>query len=115
MMFEFETRNDKLISSEKFVQRLFKGVSAIIVLTLFSLTIGILGYHLLEHMSWIDSLLNASMIMGGMGPVDALHTDAGKIFASLYAIFSGLVLIAATGILLAPVFHRILHTFHAGR
>ena len=113
MIYNFETKHEKLLPPEKFILRLLKGVRAIALLVFISLTIGILGYHLTENMGWIDSLLNASMILGGMGPVDALHTNAGKIFASLYAIFSGLFLIATTGILLAPVFHRILHSFHA--
>ncbi|MDB5490234.1 MAG: hypothetical protein JWO78_83 [Micavibrio sp.] len=112
-MFKFETRKEELLSREKFLRRMGKGVGAIAGLICLSLGIGILGYHFTEHMGWIDSLLNASMIAGGMGPVDPLHTTAGKVFASLYAIFSGLFLIATTGILLAPVFHRILHSFHA--
>jgi len=115
MIYQFETRHEKLISTEKFILRMVKGLRAIAILITLSLGIGILGYHLTENMGWIDSLLNAAMILGGMGPVDALHTNAGKIFASIYAIFSGMFLIATTGILLAPVFHRILHSFHAER
>jgi hypothetical protein len=64
-------------------------------------------------MDWLDALLNASMILGGMGPVDTLHTDGGKWFASFYALYSGLFFIICGGLLLAPVFHRILHHFHA--
>jgi hypothetical protein len=78
----------------------------------FSLAIGMLGYHFLENLSWIDSLLNASMILGGMGPVAPLQTDGGKIFASFYAIYSGVILLASVGILIAPIFHRFLHHFH---
>jgi hypothetical protein len=78
-----------------------------------SLLIGVTGYHFFESMDWLDAFLNASMILGGMGPVDALHTVGGKLFAGIYAIYSGLFLIGATGMLLAPVFHRILHKFHA--
>lgn len=77
-----------------------------------SLLIGILGYHYLEGLSWIDSLVNASMLLGGMGPVNPLHTTAGKIFASFYALFSGMVLLVAVSILIAPIFHRFLHHFH---
>jgi hypothetical protein len=77
-----------------------------------SLLIGILGYHYLEGLSWIDSLVNASMLLGGMGPVNQLHTTAGKIFASFYALFSGMVLLVAVSILIAPIFHRFLHHFH---
>jgi hypothetical protein len=79
---------------------------------MFSLGIGMAGYHFLESLSWLDSLLNASMILGGMGPVNPLQTAAGKIFASFYALYSGVVLLAAVGILVAPIFHRFLHRFH---
>src|SRR5258708_30559967 len=77
-----------------------------------TLFIGVLGYHLLAQLSWIDSLLNASMILGGMGPVDPLPNDAAKIFASVYALFSGLVFIGVLGVLLAPFVHRVMHRFH---
>jgi hypothetical protein len=77
-----------------------------------SLGLGILGYHFIAGLNWVDSLLNASMILTGMGPVNPLSTDAAKLFASAYALFSGVVFITATGILLSPVFHRVLHRFH---
>jgi len=73
---------------------------------------GILGYHFIARLDWVDSLLNASMILSGMGPVNPLITDTAKIFASVYALISGLVFIGATGILLTPIFHRALHHFH---
>jgi cytochrome c biogenesis protein CcdA len=73
---------------------------------------GILGYHVIAGLDWVDSLLNASMILSGMGPVNPLTTDAAKVFASAYALLSGLVFIGATGILLTPIFHRVLHHFH---
>lgn len=78
----------------------------------FSLGLGILGYHFIAGFDLVDSILNSAMILGGMGPVGALNTTAAKLFASAYALFSGLVLITATGILLTPVFHRVLHKFH---
>ena len=77
-----------------------------------SLAVGVCGYHYLEGLPWVDSLLNASMILGGMGPVDTLKTDAAKIFASFYALFSGLVFIGLLGVLLAPFIHRLMHRFH---
>ena len=77
-----------------------------------SLLLGILGYHFIAGFGWIDSLLDASMILSGMGPVKDLNSDAAKVFASCYALFSGVVFISATGILLAPMFHRVLHRFH---
>ena len=77
-----------------------------------SLAVGMCGYHFLEKLPWIDALLNASMILGGMGPVDPVKSAAGKIFASLYALYSGLAIISVAGLLLAPVVHRLLHKFH---
>jgi hypothetical protein len=77
-----------------------------------SLALGMVGYRLFEGMSWLDAYLNAAMLLGGMGPVGELHHPAGKIFAGLYAMFSGLVLLVSVGVLLAPLFHRFLHRFH---
>ncbi len=77
-----------------------------------SLALGLAGYHWIAGQAWIDALLNASMILGGMGPVSSLNSDAAKVFASLYALYSGLVLIAVMGILIAPIAHRMLHRFH---
>ena len=87
-------------------------IGMIVVLILIALFIGIAGYHWVSGLSWIDSLLNASMILGGMGPVNPLSGNGAKIFASLYALFSGLVFIAVMGIFFAPIMHRILHKFH---
>ena len=77
-----------------------------------SLLIGVLGYHVFEGLSWLDALVNASMILGGMGPVDPLQTTAGKLFASFYALYSGMVFLIIVGVVFAPVFHRFLHHFH---
>jgi hypothetical protein len=77
-----------------------------------SLGIGILGYHFIAGLRWVDALLDAAMILSGMGPVSPLVSDGAKVFAAGYALFSGLVLISATGIVLSPVFHRVLHRFH---
>jgi hypothetical protein len=73
---------------------------------------GVLGYHFLEGLGWLDALLNASMILGGMGPVNELHRDAGKWFASFYALFSGVAFVAGMGVLFAPIVHRFLHKLH---
>lgn len=78
-----------------------------------SLLVGIIGYHFLGHLGWVDSLLEASMILGGMGPVAVMQNDAVKIFASFYALFSGFILLAAASIVVAPMLHRIMHHFHA--
>ena len=108
----YEHHKQPLASRKKFMQRLIKnGMIALIILAV-SLSMGMFGYHFLEGLSWIDSLLNASMILGGMGPVNPLKTDAGKIFASFYAIYSGVVLLASVGVLVTPIFHRFLHHFH---
>ena len=77
-----------------------------------SLGIGVIGYHTLGGLGWVDSLLNASMILGGMGPVNALTSNSAKIFASLYALFAGMIFLVAAGVLIAPVAHRLLHRFH---
>ncbi|HEV8374879.1 MAG TPA: hypothetical protein VGR38_01450 [Candidatus Polarisedimenticolia bacterium] len=79
-----------------------------------SLSVGVLGYHYLAALSWTDAFLNASMILGGMGPVDPLPTRAAKIFASFYALFSGVFLLATAAVLISPVVHRFLHRYHLG-
>jgi hypothetical protein len=108
----YEHHSEPLASPDVFVQRLARNALIGLALLVFSLGIGMIGYHYLESLSWIDSLLNASMILGGMGPVSPLQTVAGKIFASFYAIYSGVILLASVGILIAPIFHRFLHRFH---
>jgi len=82
------------------------------ILIVAALIVGIIGYHRIAGFDWVDSLLEASMILGGMGPVNPLATTEAKMFASVYALFSGLVFIAVMGIVLAPVTHRMLHKFH---
>ncbi len=78
----------------------------------FSLGMGMCGYHFYEGLSWVDAFVNAAMILSGMGPLDQLHTFAGKVFAGFYALYSGLVFIIILGIILAPVLHRLYHQFH---
>jgi hypothetical protein len=95
-----------------FVRRLALSIAFSSILVAVTLAIGIGGYHWIGGLGWVDALLNASMILGGMGPVDTLTTDASKIFASVYALFCGLVLVGATGLVLAPILHRMLHEFH---
>jgi hypothetical protein len=86
--------------------------SAASALVLSTLGIGMAGYHFLEGLSWIDAYVNAAMILGGMGPVDQLHTTAGKLFAGTYALYAGLVFLLGIGVVLAPVLHRAMHRFH---
>ncbi len=108
----FERRTDPLLPRSKFVRRVARHGFLAFALISVSLAVGIAGYHFLEGLGWIDSTVNAAMILGGMGPVNELHTVAGKLFASAYALFSGIVFLAAVGVLFAPVFHRFLHKFH---
>ena len=108
----YEHHKQPLASQKVFAQRLARNGLAAFLLLLFSLGIGILGYHFLGELSWIDSLLNASMILGGMGPIDEMKTDRAKIFASFYAIYSGVILLASVGVLATPIFHRFLHNLH---
>lgn len=108
----FEHHKQPLASPSEFAHRMLRFSLFAAGIILFSLGIGILGYRYLESLSWIDSLLNASMILGGMGPVNTLQTNAGKFFASFYALYSGVVLLASVGVLATPIFHRFLHHIH---
>lgn len=108
----FEHHHESLIPRTEFYWRLVKYACLSVGTIVVSLLIGILGYHYFEGLSWIDSLVNASMILGGMGPVNPINTTAGKLFASFYALFSGMILLVAVTILIAPIFHRFLHHFH---
>ena len=108
----FERRRQPLLSRRRFADRMLKTIGLWCILAVVGLAIGMAGYASLEGMSLADSYVNAAMILSGMGPMGELKTTAGKIFAGSYAIFSGLLLIIATGFVLAPIFHRVLHHFH---
>lgn len=108
----FEHHRQPLLPGRAFARRLARHVAAGFLVIFGSLAIGVVGYHALEGMDWLDSLLNAAMILGGMGPMDPLHSPAAKWFASFYALYSGLVLLGVAGVMLAPVAHRILHRLH---
>lgn len=95
-----------------FAERMARAIGLWLALTVFGLAIGIAGYYGLEGMSLTDAFMNAAMILSGMGPATELKTEAGKLFAGFYAIFSGLIIVIATGFVLAPIFHRVLHKFH---
>ncbi len=101
-----------LASRSVFFGRLFRSLTMSLLLIFVSLSIGVGGYHWIAGLSWVDSFLNASMILGGMGPVDVLTSAASKIFAGCYALFSGLVLVGATGLILGPILHRVMHRLH---
>lgn len=108
----FENKSDELAPLSEFVRRLlvFGAIAAAVMAAALSMGIG--GYHYWGRLSWIDALVNASMILGGMGPVDKVETVEGKLFASFYALFSGLVFVASFSIMVTPVAHRVLHKFH---
>lgn len=108
----FEKRHENLISRAAFASRMFRSAALALGLVAVSLGGGATGYHCLEGQPWVDAVVNASMLLGGMGPVDPLHSTAGKLFASLYALYSGLVFLIVAGVVFAPVFHRFLHRFH---
>lgn len=111
-MFHYEKRGERLIPPGAFLRRLGHSLFVGLILIGISLFIGILGYHGFEGLSWTDSFLNASMILGGMGPVDPVKSQGGKIFAGCYALYSGLAFLVLAGLLFAPVAHRVLHRFH---
>ncbi|HKE57398.1 MAG TPA: hypothetical protein VKB46_11870 [Pyrinomonadaceae bacterium] len=111
-MFNFEHRRQPLAPFRVFVWRVIKSIMFGCGLIAVALSIGISGYHWIAGFNWVDSLLEASMILGGMGPVNPLAGDGAKIFASGYALFSGLVFIGVMGIVLSPAIHRMIHKFH---
>jgi len=96
------------------MRRLFYSFLWGIGIIIFSLVVGMAGYHWFEELAWIDSFTNAAMILSGMGPLAQPHTDGGKIFAGIYALYSGLAVILIAGVIFAPVVHRFLHKFHVG-
>jgi hypothetical protein len=112
-LFRYESRHQPVLPRREFARRLARNFAVASLLIGVSLAGGMAGYHLIEGMAWIDAFANAAMILSGMGPLSPLQTWGGKLFAGLYALYSGLVLVAATGIILAPILHRLLHRFHA--
>lgn len=108
----FERKHESLAPLSVFIKRMANSVAMAGLLILAALSIGVSGYHWIAGFNWVDSLLEASMILGGMGPVNQLTTTGAKVFASAYALFSGLIFIGVMGIVLTPVAHRLLHKFH---
>jgi hypothetical protein len=111
MMF-YENRSQPPIPAHAFAVRLLRHGGYTTALVVISVAMGTTGYHWLGRTAWIDAFMNACMLLGGMGPVGELTTDAGKIFASLFALYSGLVFLAATVMIFTPVLHRVIHRFH---
>lgn len=108
----FEHRSKPVLARWQFFVRVTRYTGFSLILILFSLGLGVLGYHFLDELSWIDALVNASMILTGMGPVDPLKNDAAKWFASFYAIFSGVAFLSIVAVFLSPMVHRFLHKHH---
>ena len=108
----YERKKAHPLHRKEFARRIVWHLVIATVVVAAALGIGIVGYHIWGGLDWLDSLLNASMILGGMGPVDPITTVAGKLFASFYALFAGLVFIGLSGFLLAPFLHRLMHRFH---
>jgi hypothetical protein len=105
-------QSPKLAPFHIYVRRQFLHFIGALIVVGIALGIGIFGYHWIARLPWLDSLLNASMILGGMGPVDPLHSSAAKLFASFYALFAGLVFMVTMGILVTPLVHRLAHRLH---
>jgi len=108
----FERKGEPLLGRWQFVGRMFRALSVATLVVIGSLAMGMAGYHFLGGLTWIDALLNSAMILTGMGPVNPMTSVAGKLFATFYALYSGLAFLTATAILIAPVLHRMLHDFH---
>ena len=108
----YESKKQLPLTHSQFVQRVLSHVLGAIVLLAVSLGAGMLGYAHFEHLSWMDAFLNSAMLLGGMGPVNAPQSDAGKLFAGLYAMYAGLVFIVTAALLFTPIMHRVLHRFH---
>jgi hypothetical protein len=107
-----EHKHQKMLSNRQFLFRVGRWATIAGCMVFGSLSIGALGYRFFENMTWLQATLNAAMILTGMGPVDELHSDGGKLFAIVYCLFSGMVLLTAATLLVLPVLHRLLHYFH---
>ena len=108
----YERHHMPPLTTAGFLKRMAAHACAALSVIAGSLFAGMLGYRSFEHMPWLDAFLNAAMLLGGMGPVKTDLSEAGKLFAGLYALYSGVAFIAVMGLLLAPVVHRVLHRFH---
>jgi hypothetical protein len=111
-MMHYEGRHDRPISRAMFLRRMMRHGGYASILVAASLVIGVIGYTTIAHMPLVDAILNSCMLLGGMGPVGTIEGTGAKLFASAFALYSGLIFLLLAGILLAPVFHRVLHFFH---
>jgi hypothetical protein len=108
----YESRKDRPIAGHRFARRLALHAAVAVGVLFGSLLLGMAGYAYFEGLAWRDAFLNAAMLLGGMGPVDKLRTEGGKLFAGVYALYAGMVFLVVASLILAPVVHRVLHTFH---
>lgn len=111
-MMPFEHKSEPLMSRRRFAGRMLRSFSISVVIGALSLALGTAGYCYFGSLNSLDGLLNASMILTGMGPVDPMKTDGGKLFASIYALYSGIAFLSIMAVITAPIFHRIMHRFH---
>ena len=109
----YEHHSAPVLPWPAFVRRMLRHGRYVLVIVGVSIGLGMIGFHLLALEGWVDAFLNATMLLGGMGPVGEIQSDAGKIFAGLFALYAGLVFIAALALLTAPALHRLLHKLHA--
>jgi len=108
----YENHHQPILPRPRFVKRVVLHVVMALFAVGIALLIGTIGYHCLGHLAWVDALLNAAMILGGMGPIDPLDSTPAKLFAAAYALFSGLLFIGILGVVLAPFAHRLMHSLH---
>ncbi len=108
----YEKSNDALLPTKVFYARIISSFGATLIIVVFSLAIGSAGYAYFGGLEWVDAVLNAAMILTGMGPVDRMVTTSGKLFATFYALYSGIAFLSMMAILIAPILHRFLHRFH---
>lgn len=110
----FEKKHEPLLPRTAFLSRLSISIGVSLLIVAVSLFIGSLGYHHFGDLPWIDALLNAAMILTGMGPVNPMVTTEGKLFATFYALYSGIAFLTMMAVIVAPLMHRMLHKFHLG-
>ena len=108
----YERRHERLAPRNVFIRRVVQNAAIALAVVAVSLAIGAAGYHVFVELPWLDATLNAAMILAGMGPVDRIESASGKVFATVYAIYSGVAFLTVVAVLLAPLLHRFLHRFH---
>jgi hypothetical protein len=108
----YETRHSRPLTRAKYIVRLARHGTVALAVVIVSIAVGMIGYEYFEALRWRDAFLEVAMLLGGMGPVHAPQTDAGKLFAGMFALYAGMIFLVVSGILFAPMVHRLLHRFH---